>query len=64
VVNPALWHISQTANTYYFSVVDISGSLVTVNTYSYNSDTAAFSISDTFTISKAPVSGINLLLLN
>jgi hypothetical protein len=64
VVNPALWHISQTVNTYYFSVVDISGSLVTVNTYSYNSDTAAFSISDTFTINKAPVSGINFLLLD
>ena len=64
VVNPALWHISQTANTYYFSVVDISGSLVKVNTYSYSSDTAAFSISDTFTINKAPVSVINFLLLN
>jgi hypothetical protein len=34
-------------------VVDISGSLVTVNSYSYNSDTGAFSIFDTFTINKS-----------
>jgi hypothetical protein len=64
VVNPTLWHISQAANTYYFSVVDISGSQVTVNSYSYNSDTGTCSVFDTFTINKAPVSAVNFLLLD
>jgi hypothetical protein len=52
VKNPSLWHIGQATDTYYFSVVDISGSLVTVNSYSYNADTGAFSIFDSFTINK------------
>jgi hypothetical protein len=53
VPDPASWNIGQAANTYYFSVVDINGGLVTVNSWSYNSDTEAFSIFDTFTINKS-----------
>ncbi len=65
VVDPTLWHISQLADTYYFSVVDISGSVVTVNTYGYNSVTSACNVIDSFTINKdKAASAINLLLLN
>ena len=63
-MNPNLWHISQAANTYYFSVVDINGSRVTVNSYSYISDTGACSVFDTFTINKSPLSALDLLLLD
>ncbi len=63
VPDPASWHISQTANTYYFSVVDISGSLVTVITYSYNSITLAWNISDSFTINKNATPAVNFLLM-
>jgi hypothetical protein len=62
VPDPASWHISQAADTYYFSVVDISGSRVTVN--SYSGDTGDYTVFDTFTIDKAPVSAVNSLLLN
>jgi hypothetical protein len=61
VVDPTLWHISQAANTYYFSVVDISGAQVTVNSYSGN--TGAYSIFDRFTKQSA-FSAIDLLLLD
>ncbi len=61
IVDPTLWHISQTANTYYFSVVDISGSRVTVTSYSGN--TGAYSVFDSFTINKNATPAINSLLL-
>jgi hypothetical protein len=60
-VDPALWHISQTANTYYFSVVDINGSSVTVNSYSGN--IGAYSVFDSFTINKNATPATNLMLL-
>ena len=62
IVDPALWHISQAANTYYFSVVDISGSQVTVNSYSGN--TEAYSVFDTFTINKNILTAVDYLLLD
>ncbi len=47
-VDPVLWHISQTDNTYYFSVVDIDGRQVAVNSFSGN--TGAYNSFDSFTI--------------
>jgi len=44
------WNVHNDAKTYYFSVVDISGSTVTVN--SYSGYTGAYSVFDTFTINK------------
>jgi predicted phosphodiesterase len=44
------WNVHNDANTYYFSVVDISGRTVTVNSYSGN--TGVYSMFDTFTINK------------
>jgi hypothetical protein len=44
------WNVHNDANTYYYSVVDISGSTVTVN--SYRGNTGAYSVFDTFTINK------------
>jgi hypothetical protein len=35
---------------YYFSVVDINGSLVTVTSYGYNSNTGDSTVFDSFTI--------------
>ena len=63
-VDPTLWHISQAANTYYFSVVDINGSQVTVTSYSYNSITLAWNVFDSFTTNKnaTPVNNLMLLL--
>jgi hypothetical protein len=46
-VDPTLWHISQAANTYYFSVVDINGCQVTVTSYSGN--TGVYTPFDSFT---------------
>jgi hypothetical protein len=61
-VDPTLWHVSQVPNTYYFSVVDISGSQVTVNTYGGN--TGAYSVFDTFTINNNSLRGVHLLLMD
>jgi hypothetical protein len=47
-VDPALWHVFNAPDTYYFSVVDINGSLVTVNSYSGN--TGDYTVFDSFTI--------------
>lgn len=63
-VNPTLWNVQNAANTYYFSVVDISGSQVTLTTYSYNSVTLAWNVCDTFTINKNVTPAVNLLLQN
>ncbi|MCK9422084.1 MAG: metallophosphoesterase [Bacteroidales bacterium] len=52
-IDPAIktaWNVHNDAKTYYFSVVDISGSTVTVN--SYSGYTGAYSVFDTFTINK------------
>lgn len=47
----ASWNVHDDAQTYYFSVVDIVGSTVTVN--SYSGYTGAYSVFDTFTIDAA-----------
>lgn len=50
-INPDIdssWHVHNAAETYYFSVVDINGSQVTVN--SYSGYTGTYSVFDTFTI--------------
>jgi hypothetical protein len=44
------WNVHNDFNTYYFSVIDISGSTVTVN--SYRGNTGAYSVFDTFTINR------------
>ncbi len=46
--DPALWHVFNTPDTYYFSVVDINGSQVTVN--SYRGNTGDYTVFDSFTI--------------
>jgi hypothetical protein len=46
----ALWDVHNDPATYYFSVVDISGKTVTVN--SYMGYTGAYTLFDTFTITK------------
>jgi len=53
LIDPAIrasWNVHNDTLTYYFSVVDISGSTVTVN--SYRGNTGAYSVFDTFTINK------------
>jgi hypothetical protein len=53
VIDPTIkasWNVHNNDSTFYFSVVDISGSSVIVN--SYNGYTGAYSIFDTFTINK------------
>jgi hypothetical protein len=62
MVDPIPWNVRVTPNTYYFSVVDISGSRVTVN--SYQGNTGAYSVFDSFTINKNALTGANLMLLN
>ena len=61
IVDPVQWNVYNAADTFYFSVVDISGSMVTVNTYAGN--TGAYTIIDTFTVNKKGAEpGIDLLL--
>ena len=53
LIDPAIrtsWNVHNDSLTYYFSVVDISGSTVTVN--SYQGNTGAYSVFDTFTINR------------
>ena len=53
LIDPAIrtsWNVHNDTLTYYFSVIDISGSTVTVN--SYRGNTGAYSVFDTFTINK------------
>jgi len=47
----ASWDVHNDAQTYYFSVVDISGSVVTVN--SYSGYTGTYGVFDTFSIDKS-----------
>jgi hypothetical protein len=49
-VDPTLWNIHNAAQTYYFSVVDINGRQVTVN--SYGGYTGTYTVMDTFTVVK------------
>jgi len=52
-IDPAIrtaWNVHNDSLTYYFSVIDISGSTVTVN--SYRGNTGAYTVFDTFTINK------------
>jgi 3',5'-cyclic AMP phosphodiesterase CpdA len=58
----ALWHVSNAADTYYFSVVDINGSNIQVTTYSGN--TGDYSVLDTFSVNKGLLPGNFLLLLD
>jgi hypothetical protein len=62
VVDRTLWHVFNAADTYYFSVVDISGSQVTVN--SYKGNTGTYSVFDTFTINSSHALGHLHLLFN
>jgi len=50
IVDKTLWNITTAPDTYYFSVVDVSGSQVTVT--SYKGNTAAYSAFDSFTINR------------
>ena len=52
-IDPAVrtaWNVHDADKTYCFSVIDIDGSLVTVNTY--GGYKGAYSVIDTFTINK------------
>jgi hypothetical protein len=49
----ASWNVHNDAQTYYFSVVDISGCVVTVN--SYSGYTGTYGVFDTFSIDKCQV---------
>jgi hypothetical protein len=61
-VDAAKWHVSQAANTYYFSVVDINADQVTVTSYGYNEDTAAYGVIDSFVINPIITPAMDLLL--
>ncbi len=53
VIDPgikSLWNVHNDAKTYYFSVVDISGSTVTVK--SYGGNLGNYSLIDTFTVTR------------
>ncbi len=63
-VDPNLWHVANAADTYYFTVVDISGSQVKVTTYGYNSITTAWTVSDSMVSNKNAGSALDLLLLD
>ena len=60
--DPTLWHVSNAADTYYFSVVDINGANVKVTTYSGN--TGDYSVLDTFSVDKGFFPWNYLLLLD
>ncbi len=62
IVDPVKWNVHDDPNTYYYSVVDIRGSRVMVN--SYQGNTGAYTVFDSFTINKsAALPGLDLLLL-
>jgi len=60
IVNRTFWHVYDADNTYYFSVVDINGSIVTVTSYSGN--TGDYNIVDSFTVPPSSTAVPNLLL--
>ncbi|MDP2046154.1 MAG: metallophosphoesterase, partial [Deltaproteobacteria bacterium] len=57
-----LWHVSNAADTYYFSVVDINGGNVKVTTYSGN--IGDYSVLDTFSVNRGFYPWNFLLLLD
>lgn len=59
-VNRTLWHVFNDPDTYYFSVVDIDGKKVTVN--SYKGNTGDYTIFDSFTLTPKALAGVDLLL--
>ncbi len=61
-VDKTKWHVSQATDTYYFSVVDINEAQVTVTSYSYNTDTAAYGVIDSFVINANIAPAVNLLM--
>jgi len=53
VIDPAIktaWNVHNDAHTYYFSVIDVNGGTVTVN--SYGGSLGTYSIMDTFTVTR------------
>jgi hypothetical protein len=62
LVNSTLWNVSNAADTYYFSVVDINGSKVTVT--SYDGQAGPYKLIDYFSIPTDINYAIDLLLLD
>jgi hypothetical protein len=62
IVDPNQWHFSNAPNTYYFSVVDISGKQVKVT--SYSGSTGEYSVFDSFIINSTDLSGVYLMLMD
>jgi 3',5'-cyclic AMP phosphodiesterase CpdA len=61
-VDRSAWHVFNAAATYYFSVVDINGSIVKVT--SYGGTAAPYQVIDQFTIPRSINPGIDLMLLD
>jgi len=61
-VDRIAWHVFNAANTYYFSVIDINGSIVTVT--SYGGQAAPYQVIDYFNIPLNIVPTLDLLLLD
>jgi len=67
-VDATEWHVSNSADTYYFSVVDINGGSVKVSSYSGNTSASDYKVFDSFAIKKGSTGnegstdGIDLLL--
>jgi len=61
-VDRTAWHVFNDADTYYFSVVDINGSIVKVT--SYGGKASPYQVIDRFTISPNINPAIDLMLLN
>jgi hypothetical protein len=62
LVDRSAWHVFNNDNTYYFSVVDINGGKVTVN--SYGGQAAPYQLIDYFLIPGNVSPGIDLMLLD
>ena len=62
MVDPIKWNVHMDPDNYYFSVVDISGSKLTVT--SYRGNTGAYTVFDSFTINKNAATAANSLMLD
>lgn len=62
IVDRYAWHVHNNANTYYFSVIDINGSNVTVT--SYGGQAAPYQVIDYFKIPPITIPATDLLLLH
>lgn len=62
VVDRSAWHVFNADKTYYFSVVDINGSIVKVT--SYGGKASPYQVIDQFTIPQSINPGIDLMLLD